>query len=300
MRTRKLGQSELHISEIGFGCMSLPTDLQAARYMIDAAVDYGINYFDTADLYDKGVNEQIVGEALKEKRRDIYIASKVGNVWNEDGETWHWDASRTHIIEGFKESLRRLQTDYLDFYQLHGGTLDDQFEEITDAFEQLKKEGLIRAYGISSIRPNVIKTFLPMSEAAGVMMQYSALDRRPEEYFDYIQSQGASVVTRGTVAKGLLTNDWQRRLEKQNGYLTYTQQELADTLSNIAAQQPDVLTTALSYNLAHDAVASVIVGASSIEQLQQNMQAYERITPDFDETVIQQLTKQDRYTEHRD
>ncbi|WP_010286190.1 aldo/keto reductase [Kurthia massiliensis] len=300
MRTRKLGQSELHISEIGFGCMSLPTDLQAARYMIDAAVDYGINYFDTADLYDKGVNEQIVGEALKEKRRDIYIASKVGNVWNEDGETWHWDASRTHIIEGFKESLRRLQTDYLDFYQLHGGTLDDQFEEITDAFEQLKKEGLIRAYGISSIRPNVIKTFLPMSEAAGVMMQYSALDRRPEEYFDYIQSQGASVVTRGTVAKGLLTNDWQRRLEKQNGYLTYTQQELADTLSNIAAQQPDVLTTALSYNLAHDAVASVIVGASSIEQLQQNMQAYERITPDFDATVIQQLTKQDRYTAHRD
>lgn len=300
MRTRKLGQSELHISEIGFGCMSLPTDLQAARYMIDAALDYGINYFDTADLYDKGVNEQIVGEALKEKRRDIYIASKVGNVWNEDGETWHWDASRTHIMEGFKESLRRLQTDYLDFYQLHGGTLDDQFEEITDAFEQLKKEGLIRAYGISSIRPNVIKTFLPMSEAAGVMMQYSALDRRPEEYFDYIQSQGASVVTRGTVAKGLLTNDWQRRLEKQNGYLTYTQQELADTLSNIAAQQPDVLTTALSYNLAHDAVASVIVGASCIEQLQQNMQAYERITPDFDATIIQQLTKQDRYTEHRD
>lgn len=300
MRTRKLGQSELHISEIGFGCMSLPTDLQTARYMIDAAVDYGINYFDTADLYDKGVNEQIVGEALKEKRRDIYIASKVGNVWNEDGETWHWDASRTHIIEGFKESLRRLQTDYLDFYQLHGGTLDDQFEEVTDAFEQLKKEGLIRAYGISSIRPNVIKTFLPMSAADGVMMQYSALDRRPEEYFDYIQSQGASVVTRGTVAKGLLTNDWQRRLEKQNGYLTYTQQELADTLSNIAAQQSDVLTTALSYNLAHDAVASVIVGASSIEQLQQNMQAYERITPGFDATVIQQLTKQDRYTAHRD
>ena len=193
-----------------------------------------------------------------------------------------------------------MQTDYLDFYQLHGGTLDDQFEEVTDAFEQLKKEGLIRAYGISSIRPNVIKTFLPMSAADGVMMQYSALDRRPEEYFDYIQSQGASIVTRGTVAKGLLTNDWQRRLEKQNGYLTYTQQELADTLSNIAAQQADVLTTALSYNLAHDAVASVIVGASSIEQLQQNIQAYERITPDFDATVIQQLTKQDRYTAHRD
>lgn len=300
MRTRKLGQSELHISEIGFGCMSLPTDLQTARYIIDAAVDYGINYFDTADLYDKGVNEQIVGEALKEKRHNIYIASKVGNVWNEDGETWHWDASRTHIIEGFKESLRRLQTDYLDFYQLHGGTIDDQFEEITDTFEQLKKEGLIRAYGISSIRPNVIKTFLPMRAADGVMMQYSALDRRPEEYFDYIQSQGASVVTRGTVAKGLLTNDWQRRLEKQNGYLTYTQQELADTLSNIAAQQSDVLTTAISYNLAHNAVASVIVGASSIEQLQQNIQAYERITPDFDATVIQQLTKQDRYTAHRD
>lgn len=300
MKTRKLGQSALHISEIGFGCMSLPTDLQAARYMIDTAVDHGINYFDTADLYDKGLNEKIVGEALKAKRQNIYIASKVGNVWNDDGTSWHWDASKTHIIEGLKQSLQRLQTDYIDFYQLHGGTIDDNFEEVTDAFETLQKEGLIRAYGISSIRPNVIKTFLPMSNASGVMMQYSALDRRPEEYLDYIAAQGASVVSRGTVAKGLLTNEWQKRLEKQDGYLTYSKDELAHTLANIVDHYPDVLTAALSYNLAHPAVASVIIGASSVEQLTQNIDAYNNIADDFDPAVIASLTKRDIYTTHRD
>ena len=300
MRTRKLGQSELHISELGFGCMSLPLERAEAQKIIDVAVDSGINYFDTADLYNKGENERIVGDALKTKRADIYIASKVGNVWNADGDGWHWDASKEHIINGLKDSLTRLQTDYLDFYQLHGGTLDDSFEEVTDAFETLKKEGLIRAYGISSIRPNVLKTFLPMSAADGVMMQYSALDRRPEEWFDFITQQGASVVSRGTVAKGLLTNEWAKRLQKHDGYLSYSQQQLTDTLGHIADAYPDVLSAAIGYNLAHPAVASTIVGASSVAQLTQNIDAYHRLPTDFDYATLAGLTKKELYTTHRD
>lgn len=300
MRTRKLGQSELHISELGFGCMSLPLERAEAQKIIDVAVDSGINYFDTADLYNKGENERIVGGALKTKRADIYIASKVGNVGNADGDGWHWDASKEHIISGLKDSLTRLQTDYLDFYQLHGGTLDDSFEEVTDAFETLKKEGLIRAYGISSIRPNVLKTFLPMSAADGVMMQYSALDRRPEEWFDFITKQGASVVSRGTVAKGLLTNEWAKRLQKHDGYLSYSQQQLTDTLGNIADAYPDVLSAAIGYNLAHPAVASTIVGASSVAQLTQNIDAYHRLPTDFDYAALAGLTKKELYTTHRD
>lgn len=300
MRTRKLGQSELHISELGFGCMSLPLERTAAQKIIDVAVDSGINYFDTADLYNQGENERIVGEALKAKRTDIYIASKVGNVWNAAGDGWHWDASKEHIINGLKDSLTRLQTDYLDFYQLHGGTLDDSFEEVTDAFETLKKEGLIRAYGISSIRPNVLKTFLPISAADGVMMQYSALDRRPEEWFDFITQHGASVVSRGTIAKGLLTNEWTTRLKNQDGYLSYSQQQLTDTLGNIADAYPDVLAAALGYNLAHPAVASTIVGASSVAQLAQTIDAYNNLSAAFDYAALAGLTKKELYTAHRD
>ena len=226
MKKRQLGSSDLHISEIGFGCMSLPTDLQDASYILDAALDYGINYFDTADLYNQGLNEEIIGQLIKEKRQDIILATKVGNVLDSSGDSWHWDASKTHIKEGIKDSLQRLQTDYVDLYQLHGGTIEDNWDEVTEAFEELKQEGLIREYGISSIRPNVLKRFLPTSNAVSVMMQYSLLDRRPEEWLDFIADQGASVVTRGSVAKGLLTDEWQKRLTKTNGFLTYSKEEL--------------------------------------------------------------------------
>lgn len=123
------------------------------------------------------------------------------------------------------------------------------------------------------------------------MMQYSALDRRPEEWFDFITKQGASVVSRGTVAKGLLTNEWAKRLQKHDGYLSYSQQQLTDTLGHIADAYPDVLSAAIGYNLAHPAVASTIVGASNVAQLTQNIDAYHRLPADFDYAALAGLTK---------
>src|SRR5690606_3990438 len=109
--------------------------------------------------------------------------TKVGNRMIPGEDRWVWDASKTYIMEAVKDSLRRLGTDYIDLYQLHGGTMEDDATETIEAFEALKKEGVIRQYGISSIRPNVIKRFLTNSSAVSVMMQYSLLDRRPEEWF---------------------------------------------------------------------------------------------------------------------
>ena len=88
MKQRILGQSTLAISELSLGCMSLPTNLADAQYVIDAALDAGINYFDTADLYNKGVNEEIVGAALKSHRSDIILATKVGNRWQDGVDGW--------------------------------------------------------------------------------------------------------------------------------------------------------------------------------------------------------------------
>lgn len=298
MRTRKLGNSDLHISELGFGCMSLPLEKEKARRIIDTAIDAEINFFDTADLYDRGQNEQLLGELIHHKRQDIILSSKVGNVWNADGKTWHWDASKEHITQSIHDTLKRLNTDYLDFYQLHGGTLDDSFEEVVDAFETLKKQGLIRAYGISSIRPNVLGATLPIGQFDGVMMQHSLLDRRPEEWFPFIQENGASVITRGTVAKGLLTNDWQKRSSLEKGYVAYTPEQLYDTLTKLSIEHAQLLANALHYNLAHDAVVSVIVGASSADQLQQNIEAYhsnDMLPLDY----LKDVTKADRYTDHR-
>lgn len=300
MKKRQLGASNLHISEIGLGCMSLPTNLQDASYIVDAALDFGINYFDTADLYNHGLNENIVGQLLKEKRQQIVLATKVGNVWNKNEDSWYWDASKSHIKEGIKDSLHRLQTDYVDVYQLHGGTIEDPWDEIIEAFEELKQEGYIREYGISSIRPNVLKRFLPTSSAISVMMQYNLLDRRPEEWFDFIVEQGASVVTRGSVAKGLLTAEWQKRLANSNGYLSYSQEELQDTLQHIIAINSSIHAAALKMILSHSAIASAVVGASSKKQLTATVDAYEAIDTvnNIDEIIAS--TKKDHYTSHRD
>ncbi|AVK83357.1 oxidoreductase [Lysinibacillus sp. B2A1] len=299
MKKRQLGSSELFISEISLGGMSLSTDRNKAAGIVDMALDAGINYFDTADLYDFGANEEIIGAILGKRRPHVKLATKVGNRWNEDKESWHWDASPSYIKEAVRASLKRLGTDYIDVYQLHGGTLEDDWDRIIETFEDLKKDGLIREYGISSIRPNVLKRFLPASSAKSVMMQYSALDRRSEEWLDFIAKEGASVVTRGTVAKGLLTNNWQKRLQHSSGFNTYTGEELTATLTNLASQYDDLHALAIAFNLKESAIASTVIGASSQEQLAQTLAAYEKIDSISNFIAANELTKAELYLEHR-
>lgn len=299
MKKRQLGTSELFISEISLGGMSLSTDKTQAATIVDMALDAGINYIDTADLYDYGANEEIIGATLGKRRHDIILATKVGNRWAKGVDGWHWDASPSYIKEAVHASLRRLGTDYIDVYQLHGGTIEDNWDGIIDTFEGLKKEGLICEYGISSIRPNVLQQFLPASSAKSVMMQYSALDRRPEEWFDFIANQGASVVTRGTVAKGLLTNSWQQRLQHVNGFNTYTAEELTTTLTDLASHYDDLHALAIAFNLKEPTIASTVIGASSQRQLAQTLASYEKINSITDFKVANELTKNENYQEHR-
>ncbi len=181
MNYQELGRSLLKISEIGFGCMSLGNDHAQNARLLHQAVEMGINFFDTADLYQKGFNEETVGKAFAGMRDRVIITTKVGNRWRADGSGFDWDPRPEYILQSVEGSLRRLQTDYIDLYQLHGGTIDDPIDDIINVFELLKKQGKIRHYGISSIRPNVIREYVKRSHIVSVMMQYSLLDRRPEE-----------------------------------------------------------------------------------------------------------------------
>ena len=141
MEYRVLGTSSLKISAIGFGCMSLKQSEKENIQLLQQAVDRGINFFDTADLYDKGENEKVVGKALNQKRKQLVIATKVGNQWRKDGSGWDWNPRKEYILKAVEESLKRLQTDYIDLYQLHGGTIDDPMDETIEAFELLKSQG---------------------------------------------------------------------------------------------------------------------------------------------------------------
>jgi aryl-alcohol dehydrogenase-like predicted oxidoreductase len=301
----RLGTSDLYVSKIGLGCMSLGTDEKKATDIVKQALDLGINYLDTADLYDFGKNEEMIGKALKGQRDKVILATKVGNKWTTGKEGWEWDPSKEHIKTGVKNSLQRLQTDYIDLYQLHGGTIEDKTEETIDAFEELKKEGYIREYGISSIRPNVIQRFASTSSIVSVMMQYSMLDTRPEEYLDYLHSNHISVIARGPLAKGLLSNKGLEKAKEKaqdKGYMDYFYEELIELLIKLKETVKDrpLQSTAFHYCLAHPALAAVIPGASSMEQVKANIDAMEY--PAFTEAEYARLTellKKSQYDSHR-
>lgn len=306
MNTREIGKTGIFASELGLGCMSIGTEEKQAEALLKTALDEGITYFDTADLYDFGVNEQLVGKTLRPVRDQVVIATKAGNRWTESKDSWTWDASKAYIKEAAKQSLKRLGIDYIDLYQLHGGTLEDPIDETIEAFEELKAEGLIRSYGISSIRPAVINEYVKRSNLSSVMMQYSIVDRRPEvQALPILAENGVTVAARGPVAFGLLSSQWRAKLSKaaKKGLNWYAEAELKEMLSTLEENMPEGHTLnglAFRYVLEHPAAATVVAGASSVEQLKENARAVQEAALTEEEYKwIQDTSKTANYDAHR-
>lgn len=272
MEYQQLGRSDLKISRIGFGCMSLKPNNPASETVLLKAIEAGVNYFDTADLYDKGANEELLGSVLKHDRDKIILATKAGNQWRPDGSGWDWNPRKEYILQCAEQSLKRLRTDYIDLFQLHGGTMNDPIEESIAAFEQLVKEGKIRYYGISSIRPNVIRYWSDHSNIVSVMTQYSLLDRRPEEEtLNLLQQKNIGVVVRGSVAQGLLVD------KPSKSYLDYSEDEvstMAKKVRELSGENRTAAQTAIQYVLSHPAVTSAIVGMRTMRQLEEAVQTF--------------------------
>ena len=298
MKYRNIGTTALQSSEIGFGCMSLlKASTSEAETLVNKAIEKGINYFDTADLYDRGLNEQLIGNLLKPVRNKIILATKVGNEWRTDGSGWDWNPRKSYIIKAVDESLKRLQTDYIDLYQLHGGTMEDAIDETIDAFEGLVQMGKIRYYGLSSIRPNVIKRFVELSNLKSVMMQYSLLDRRPEEeILTLLKEKSVSVMARGVLAQGLLVN------KPAKDYLSFSAAEIRKTQELLQGCVSDKITNtglAIQYVLSNAAVATVVIGFRTVGQLKDVLEAVNQEVP---QNILEKLSKVllvKKYIDHR-
>lgn len=261
------GNKNIQISRIGFGCMSLGKNSKIeSTNLLHRALDEGINYFDTADIYDNGENETLLGEALRPYRQRIVLATKVGNVIKQgNAKEFDWDPSKAHILKSVEGSLKRLQTDYIDLYQLHGGKIEDPIDETIEAFEILKQQGKILNYGISSIRPNMIRKYVKHSNIVSVMMQYSLLDRRPEEeILGLLEKHNISVMVRGALAQGILAG------KPAKEYLTYpidTIDKIQQKLRSAANDRFTMQQLATNFVLNNKAVTSVIVGMRNENQL---------------------------------
>lgn len=206
-------------SQFSLGCMNLPlNDKNETEAIIEYALHNGITYFDTADLYQFGKNESLVGEILSKYRSqfEFTIGTKVGNSFSETKEEQlGWNPSAKHIKNSVKDSLYRLNVSHIDLYQLHGGTIEDNKDETIQAFEDLKRDGIIKSYGISSIRMNVIDYYLNNSNINTLMSQFNPIDNRPLEVLETLQKD-IVFLARGPLMQGLLTDVYKSVLENKH------------------------------------------------------------------------------------
>jgi aryl-alcohol dehydrogenase-like predicted oxidoreductase len=221
MRERIFGKAGWRVRAVGLGCWQFGgaitldgqpdgwtgiTDEESLN-TIHRAVELGVNFFDTADMYGWGHSEELLGRALKPHREHVYIATKVG-YWKDDTGRRTFNESRDYILRACDASLRRLQTDHIDLYQCHLWKTE-RWMEFLDAFETLQRQGKIRHFGVSTNEFDVIEHFDARRALTAVQSNYNLLDRRAEkEILPYCRSRGIAFIARGPLARGLLSGNY--------------------------------------------------------------------------------------------
>jgi aryl-alcohol dehydrogenase-like predicted oxidoreductase len=209
MQKRQLG--DLTVSEIGLGCMGMsefygePNENEAIK-TIHLALDLGINFLDTADMYGPFTNEKLVGKAIKGKRSDIILATKFGNERKEDGSWVRINGTPEYVKKACDDSLTRLGTDYIDLYYLHRVDKTVPIEETVGAMADLVKAGKVRYLGLSEAAAETIRRAHKIHPITALQSEYSLWTRDPEgEIFSTIQELGIGFVAYSPLGRGFLT-----------------------------------------------------------------------------------------------
>ena len=287
MRTRRLGSSDLEVTVVGLGCNNFGgrIDEEASRAVIDAALDAGVTFFDTADVYgNRGGSEEIIGRALQGRRERVVLATKFGHDLG-GGETAR--GGREYIRTAVEASLRRLQTDWIDLYQYHRPDGVTPVAETLGALDELVQEGKVRAIGSSNFTPALVEEAHEVAETRGAtpfvseQSEYSWLVRGAEdELLPTCERLGIGFVPYFPLASGLLTGKYRRGEPAPEGTrlhgreLDESRLERVERLEAFAAEQgASLLELAIGGLLAQPAVVSVIAGATKPEQVRANAAA---------------------------
>jgi aryl-alcohol dehydrogenase-like predicted oxidoreductase len=301
MEYRQLGRSGLRISRLTLGTMTFggraqfahvgSTDLEGARRQIDMAIDAGVNLIDTADIYSLGASEEIIGEALRGKRDTVLLATKarfpMGPGCNDGG------LSRHHLIEACEASLRRLQTDHIDLFQVHEWDGQTPLEETLAALDHLVRSGKVRYVGSSNFGGWQVMKALGIAARTGLpafvsQQVYLSLQERSAE-FEIVPSaidQGLGLLIWSPLAGGLLSGKYRRdqppppgarHTSEWNEPPIYDEAKLYDTIEALISvaenRGASAAQVALAWLLGRPGVTSVIVGARTDEQLADNLAA---------------------------
>lgn len=290
MEMRRLGRSGLGVTLVGIGCNNFGgrIDFDQTRRVVHKALDVGINLFDTADVYNRGVSEEYLGRILGDRRKDVVIATKFAKPMDDEGRLR--GTSRSYILRAVEASLRRLQTDWIDLYQIHEPDQRTPIEETLRTLEDLVRQGKVRYIGSSNYRAwQVVEAQLTAQQintTAFVSFQdeYSLLAREIErELIPAATGYGMRLLPFYPLASGLLTGKYRRNEPMPEGaritnsksyterYLTEENWRRVEGLSSFATKQGHtLLELAFSWLAAQAVVASIIAGATKPEQVEQN------------------------------
>jgi aryl-alcohol dehydrogenase-like predicted oxidoreductase len=286
---RKLGNSNIAVSAVGVGCNNFGRrihDVGAARAVVHRALDLGITLFDTADVYGNGVSESFLGETLGARRAQVVIATKFG--WGSPS-----GASRRTIVRTVEASLKRLNTDWIDLYQVHFPDPNTPIDETLRALDDLVRQGKVRQIGCSNHSANQVDDAQATSKRHGLAAfvtcqdEYSLLVRGIErDRVPAMQRHGMTLLPYAPLAGGFLSGKYQRdKPLPRNARLAYSSHHASDVINDrnwgmmerlrgfAAKTDHSVLELAFGWLLSRPVTASVIAGASTPEQVEQNVRA---------------------------
>ena len=296
MQKRKLGRGSLEVSAIGFGCMGMswsygpPKDKQEMISLLHAAVDLGVTFFDTAEVYGPLVNEELVGEALAPFRGKVVIATKFGWEANPgDGGKWSSLNSRPeHIKQVAEASLTRLKVDAIDLFYQHRVDLNVPIEDVAGAVKELIQEGKVKHFGLSEASAQTIRRAHAVQPVAALQSEYSLFWREPEQtVMPTLQELGIGFVPFSPLGKGFLTGkidantrfdstDFRSSVPRFSPENRKANQALVDLVTSFAEQKKVTpAQIALAWLLAKEPWIVPIPGTTKLERLKENLGAVE-------------------------
>ena len=291
MKTRQFGNTDMHITPIGFGSWAVggggyqfgwgPQDDEQSIAAINHALDLGINWIDTAAVYGLGHAEEVVARALEGRSERPYIFTKCGRVWNDRGEITG-SLKAQSIRSECENSLRRLQTDVIDLYQIHRPDPDPEIEEGWATMAELKKEGKVRYIGVSNFNVSQMRRAMAIAPISSLQPPFSLIEPDiRKDILPFCEKHNIGVIVYSPMASGLLTgsmsrerianlpeDDWRRRNPQFHEPRLSRNLELVEKLNEIAFMHnitPGAV--AIAWTLRHPGVTGAIVGARRPEQV---------------------------------
>jgi aryl-alcohol dehydrogenase-like predicted oxidoreductase len=307
MQTRNLGSQGLRVSALGLGAMGMSefygeTNDEESIATIHRALDLGVTFIDTADMYGVGHNEELVGRAIRDRRDRVVLATKFGNVRGPNGERLGVDGSREYVIKACDASLRRLGVGHIDLYYQHRVDPDTPIEETVGAMARLVEEGKVRYLGLSEAAPETIRRAHAVHPIAALQTEYSLWSRDPEEQIlPTVRELGIGFVPYSPLGRGFLTgqirrpedladDDFRKHSPRFQGENFQRNLDLVDKVRELAERKgckPSQL--ALAWLLAQGDDIVPIPGTKRIKYLEENLGALDVVLTSADLQALDQV-----------